>query len=181
NALPNLSPVDRDGIGGLEAEFDFPGPDRQHGDREETVNAIGPPDHHRLATLPRQDQHRRTSVFKVARRSHSTPITTVPQAVGRAINGCSSPVLPDHVPGATGPAMRNTWTMVPVVNTWTTVPVAGSMAARASRTATPVILLISSRRGSSASSNSRRWNSWTWAAPSGVRANNFSASDRAPC
>ena len=52
-------------------------------------------------------------------------MTTVPQAVGRAINGGSSPALPDHVPGATGPAMRKTWTMVPVVNTWTTVPVAG--------------------------------------------------------
>ena len=52
--------------------------------------------------------------------------------------------------------------------------------ARASRTATPVMRLISSRNDSASPSNSRLSSSCKWAAPSGVR-RSFSASDRAPC
>lgn len=47
--------------------------------------------------------------------------------------------------GASRSLMRKTWTVVPLVNAWTTEPDSGSISAAASRTSTPVIVLISSR------------------------------------
>jgi hypothetical protein len=55
DSLPNLLTVHRNTGIGLEAQFHARASNLEHRDLEQAMKAIGPADHNRFLTLPRQD------------------------------------------------------------------------------------------------------------------------------